>query len=206
MMAVEHTPFNQFLAGLEDELRRLPFPNQLAFAASCCERAVPNYVIFSQLQHWGDPTVLRSGIDEAWGVACGQAEQRARLKELEDRCKVVTPNSEAFPATDVTAAQEAAFMAALLLQFCLEKKPSYPVRIATFARDTIDLYVQTHESLDAADPLLEEKIARHPLMQRELETQIADLNSVKRANSPSDMRYFMARATAIRISNIGVPI
>lgn len=205
MTAVEQTPFHNFLAGLEDELRTVSFPKQLAFAASCCERAFPNYLVFSQLQHWGNPTVLRDSIGEAWEIACGREEQRYKLKELTDGCSAATPNSEAFPAVDVTAAQEAAFMVTLLLQFCREKDLGYVVRIATFARDTIDLYVQVSEALDAADPLLEERIAAHPLMQRELETQLMDLDSVKRANSPGDFRDFMANATSVRVSNIGVP-
>jgi uncharacterized protein YjaG (DUF416 family) len=205
MMTVEQTPFQQFLTGMEEQLRRMPFPNQLAFAASCCERAFPNYVTFSEAQRWGDPTILRSGIDEAWKIACGTREEGDRISELESRCKAVTPNSEDFPGTDVTAAQEAAFMVTLLLQFCRERKESYAVRIATFARDTVDLYVQTEEAFDASDPDLEAKIANHPLMATELERQKADFDALKLIRASEELSHFRLRAAVVNTSNIGVP-
>lgn len=124
---------------------------------------------FSQRQHWGDPAILRSDIDEAWEIAGGAPVEPAKIADLERRTQAVTPNSDNFPNADVTAAQEAAFMVTLLLQFCRKRRLSYVVRIATFARDTIDLYVQSEQGLDPSDPNLEEKIASHPLMVRELE-------------------------------------
>ena len=204
MMTVKQTPFQQFLAGLEDQLREVPLPNQLAFAASCSERAYPNYLAFSERQRWGDYTVLRSGIDEAWKAACGLREDALRIRELEDRCKVITPNSDNFPGEDVTAAQEAAFMVTLLLQFCREGKPSYAVRIATFARDTVDLYVQTEGAMDPSDPNIEEKIAYHPLMRGELQRQKADLATLKLVRSSEELLEFKLRASAVVASNIGV--
>ncbi|SRR5713101_784634 len=203
-MRVEQTPFQQFLNGLEEQLRKMSFRNQLAFAASCCERAFPNYVAFNERQHWRDAAVLRLGIDEAWKIICGAKVEESRIRELEARCKVVTPRSDDFPDEDVTAAQEATFMATLLLQFCLDPKPNYAIRIATFSRDTIDLYVQTQQSLDPSDPHLEEKIASHPLMESELGKEKADLAALKTMRSTEELCNFKLRAVAINTSNIGI--
>ena len=45
-------------------------------------------------------------------------------------------------------------MVILLLQFCRDKVPAYAVRIAKFARDTIDMYVQVIRRLEPTDPNL----------------------------------------------------
>jgi uncharacterized protein YjaG (DUF416 family) len=206
MMTVGETPFQQFLNGLEEQLMGLSFPNQLCFGASGCERAYPNYVLFSKTKLWGDPSALRSGLDEAWNIACGEGMSSSRISELEERCKAVTPSSDDFPGADVTAAQEAGFMLTLLLQSCRERLVTYGVRIATFARDTVDLHIQTEEDLDPSDPDLEEKIANHPLMRMELERQKADLAALRLIQHPEDLRRFRAQATAIGVSNIGIRV
>jgi uncharacterized protein YjaG (DUF416 family) len=183
----------------------MPFANQLAFAASCCERALPNYADFSKRQRWGDLATIRSGIDTAWQIVCGAKQKDELIAELEAKCKEVTPNSDDFPGVDVTSAQEAALMVTLLLQFCRDRQPSYSVRIATFARDTIDSYVQTDQELEPSDPNLEEKISRHFLMKKELERQASDLAALKIINSREERCRFKVRAAGAPESNIGVP-
>jgi hypothetical protein len=204
MKTTQAAAFQQFLNGLEGQLSDLPFPNQLAFAASCCERAFPNYVCFAKEERWGDPSILRSAIDKTWEVVLGRSYTLTEIKELENRCRMVTPSSDNFPGIDVTAAQEAAFMVTLLLQFCYDNKTSYAVRIATFARDTVDMYIQVHENLAPSDPDLEQKIANHPLMQRELDRQKSDLAALRGLRSAGELRNFSIRAGTITESNIGV--
>ena len=55
--------FKIFWEHIERELKILPRSHQLSFAASCCERAYPNYVIFFHLVHWGGPGVLRASLN-----------------------------------------------------------------------------------------------------------------------------------------------
>lgn len=202
MMRVEHTPFAKFLAELPQKLDRLPYQKQVAFAAACCERAFPNYLNFSVESRWGDPGALRAGIDVAWKVAVGETCEPAAILALESRCKSVTPSSDEFLGEDVTAAQEGAFMVTLLLQLCHSRDKNCAVRTATFARDTIDLYVQTALALDPSDPKLEEKIASHPLMAAELEKQRTDLDKLGLLQSPGQVMAFAAQAAA-SVSNIG---
>jgi len=95
-------------------------------------------------------------------------------------------------------------MVRLLLQFAGDDEPSYAVRITTFARDTIDMYVQTVDKLDPADPELNEKIAQHPLMLQETAKQESDLSALLTVKSPHQMRDFRESATRLQRSNIGL--
>jgi uncharacterized protein YjaG (DUF416 family) len=192
-----------FLDQLEGELGSLPIVNQIAFAAACCERAIPNYCFFSEIEKWGDPKVLRSALDQVWSFIEGRPFAPEEAGDLEARCKALTPDSDNFSNDYTTAAQEAAFMVTLLLQWYLDRTPRYAVRIAAFARDTIDLYVQISEGLAPSDPEFERKIEAHFLMRGELAKQNADLSVLKKIRTVGELRAFRRQASVGK-SNIGL--
>lgn len=193
---------------LTERLQALPHSHRLAFAASCCERAYPNYVIFFQRAHWGGPGTLRKSLDRVWDSMDGSIKALDDVVELEQKCESVTPDLDDFSTADIDvqagAAQEAAFMVRLLLQFCRDNQLSYALRIARFAQDTIDMYVQVLEGLDPADRQLNEKIAQHPLMLREIRTQESDLLRLSQAKTRADLQSFRKYATSPKRSNIGL--
>jgi uncharacterized protein len=193
---------------LESMLQELPHSHQLAFAASCCERAYPNYVIFFQLARWGGPATLRASLNRIWDFIEGSTSAVDDLVELQQKSETVTPDLDDFSTADIdvqaAAAQEAAFMVRLLLQFCGDNQFSYALRITTFAQDTIDMYVQASENLDAADPRLDEKIAQHPLMVEELRKQESDLLRLTQTKTRPELQAFRKYATNPERSNIGL--
>jgi len=97
-------------------------------------------------------------------------------------------------------------MVTLLLQFCQEPRLSYPIEIATFSRDTIDMYVQVIEKLDAADPQLNEKIGQHPLMLEELRKQKNDVEKLTQIITRTELNQFREYATHPERSNIGLAV
>jgi len=143
-----------------------------------------------------------------WDFIDGSARALDDIGELEQKCESVTPDLDDFSTSDIDvqagAAQEAAFMVRLLLQFCRDCQLSYAVRITTFARDTIDMYVQVVDKLDSADPQLDEKIAQHPLMLREVEEQESDLLKLTQIKTRADLQEFRKHATNPERSNIGL--
>ncbi len=205
MKMSKHETFGTFLKELNSALRSLPHTLQLAFATSCCERAFPNYVAFARQEGWEDPSVLRVCLDRVWDFVEGSTFPEAEARDLENKCSVLTPDSDDFPSTEATAAQEAALMVTLLLRFCYDKTPDYAVRIATFARDTIDMFVDPREGLVRPDPSIERRISNHPLMIAELKTQKEDLLRLQDKTSGA-LREFRKHACGIRQSNIGIPV
>jgi len=136
--------FTEFLEELESTLKTLPFSIQLAFAASCCERAYPNYECFAEKESWGDVKALRSSLDAAWQFVCTDDTPPCGWAGFLGRCKAATPDSDMFhPKTGaasvlITGGQEAAFMVTLLVEFCRDRNPHHVTEIAKFARDTVD--------------------------------------------------------------------
>jgi len=165
-------------------------------------------VIFFQRAHWGDPGALRTSLNRVWNFIAGSAHAVDDLVELEQKCESVTPDLDNFSTSDIdlqaAAAQEAAFMVRLLLQFCRDNQLSYAVRISTFARDTIDMYVQVVEKFDPADRQLDEKIAQHPLMVQEMQQEESDLVRLKQIKAPTELREFSKHTANPERSNIGL--
>jgi uncharacterized protein YjaG (DUF416 family) len=193
---------------LEDKLHELPHSHRVAFAASCCERAYPNYINFFQLAHWGGPGALRTSLNRVWDFVEGLIGALDDISELEQKCESVTPDLDDFSTPDIDlqsgAAQEAAFMIRLLLQLCRDNQLSYILRIMTFARDTIDMYVQVIEVIDPNDPQLDERIEQHPLMLREIRKQEDDLSRLSQIKARSELKEFRKYATHPDRSNIGL--
>lgn len=65
------------------------------------------------------------------------------------------------------------------------------VQAATYATDSVDLYVQEIENMSPNDPTLEKKILAHHLMQRELAQQEENLKMIEQ--TPSLSREFLAQ-------------
>lgn len=207
---MDAVPFRRFLKRLERELDQLPHPHRLAFSASCCERAYPNYVRFFHLAHWGGPATLRTALDTVWDHIEGSDRIFDDLVELEQKCEFVTPDLDNFSTPDIdvqaAAAQEAAFMVRLLLQLSRDKQRSHVISITTFAADTIDMYVQVIEQLDPADPQLDEKVAHHPLTVQEICKQEGDMLRLGQTHTQPDLREFRRYATHPEKSNIGLAV
>ena len=202
--------FRTFLSGLETQLAGLTPERQLAFAASCCERAYPNYELFSRKENWGDPTPLRTALDAVWSFILQNSLSETDWQALLSNCKAATPDSDNFnPVTEdasvlIVAAQEAAFMVTLLLEFRRDRDPNYGVRIASFGRDTVDMCVQVLDHLAPADPQLENKIGQHPLLLQELAKQEEDLALLQEIKTSAALTQFWKRALNPQRSNIGL--
>ena len=59
------------LETLKQELEKLPQLHRMAFAASICEKMLPNYYAFYRMENWGDPSVQRKVLDEIWQHLAG---------------------------------------------------------------------------------------------------------------------------------------
>jgi uncharacterized protein YjaG (DUF416 family) len=122
--------------GVRAELRGLSEQHLVAFAASICERLLPNYVAWSTLVGWGDPAPLRRGLDRLWEGLAGADVPTEEVRALIDAAGAMAPDSEDFP--DSAAALDAAAAICEALEACLGNTLEHAASVATSAGDTID--------------------------------------------------------------------
>jgi uncharacterized protein len=196
--------FGAFAGSLANDLARLSPRHQLAFAASCCERAIPNYQRFSRQEGWGNPEVLRRALDYVWRLVGGERATAEELQERIDECRRVTPNLDDFGSVEAASAQEAAFSVLILLEYSSDANPRHAVRISGFSRDTIDMFVQMRDQVDPSSPSLDERVWTDSLMVREIQKQLSDVAQLQSLTLTQDaVAAFRGQATAGGLSHLG---
>jgi uncharacterized protein YjaG (DUF416 family) len=191
---------------VQSRLEGLPGRSHVAFGLSCCERMFSNYVAFKRVAKWGDEQPLRNALDELWKHLEGQAMSELAAKQLIENCERVTPDADEFVSVLVGPAQDACFSICCVLDYVRQGNVERIAQVSAFAIDTLDGYVQ--ELMDGiskgykAFPKSqerEERIRLHPLMQRELARQDADLKLL--ATNP-DLKMLKSQWRAPAKSNI----
>lgn len=170
---------------LQARLTRLDRKQRLAFGASCCERLLPNYSAFQQDTGWGDIFPVRRALDFVWSFLYRESIDLEDAERITAACEAVAPSSDDFESLYVTAAQDACFAVCSLVDCLRQDDVERIVQVATYATDSVDLYVQEVENMAANDPQLEQKILAHRLMQRELSTQEQTLALIEQSPSVS---------------------
>ena len=191
---------------LERQLKVLSVKHRIAFAASCCERLLPNYRAFSRMENWGKPEVLSLAVDEIWNSILTLSLSQSRLKELKTECDKVIPDTEDFSTIYTSAALDAGTAVTTTLDCYLTGEPRLAAEVASIARDTVDMFVQDHNNMNYSDPGFEQQILNNPLMVAELEKQRSDLTELLRTSELSAEFLTGIRASSYNngVSNIGV--
>jgi hypothetical protein len=161
------------------QLKLVAFESAVAFGLACAERMLPNYDIFSTEKKWGDGRLLREGLDVVWTSVSSGDVPGGRIRECVTGCEAVTPDTDAFDSLYVSAALDAATATVALLNSLRSRDRNAVASVASWARDSVDMYVQEVEDMSPQDPRLEERILGHSLMQQELARQREDLERLQ---------------------------
>src|SRR5512141_1600214 len=74
-----------------------------ALAAAMAERWLPAYETFSATESWGDPAILRQGLDAVWAVVRGDSPV-VDWSRLNNQIHNVTPHMDDFDANEALCA------------------------------------------------------------------------------------------------------
>lgn len=173
---------------LRSQLNELDPARRMTFALSCAERLLPNYRRFALENNWGNEDALRQALDFGWTCLLMGVADASVAASLQDACAEEAPDTEAFESLLVSAALDAANSAANVAALPVTPSVELVVEIATFARDSVDLYTQEIEGMPSVASDLEERIRMHPLMQAELSAQRDALAAIVAGISPETAR------------------
>ena len=171
--------FNE--SALVGELRELPPPYRVAFAAACAERLFPAYVTFCERAGRGDPGGLAEMLRSVWTDLLGDKPDPARLRDELNRCMALIPGDDDEPwVEDQPYADDAASALAYTLGALQADDPQQAAWAARRAYEALD-YQVTH-CLGIED---EVQVAEHAIVQAELLRQRRDLDDLRTANGRS---------------------
>jgi uncharacterized protein len=189
---------------VEPELELLPFLHQVAFAAACCERLLPNYNLFSREADWGNALLLRSALDEVWQILQGKAIDIDFLGKMCNDCEENIPyDDDKLCSAYILEAQRASAAICCLLDICVEEDPEQIPWITMQVKETLNEYLEWHleQSLGTSwEQLSEAKkvdaIDNHHLTLREIARQEEDLQKLQAAtNLDPDLLKWLRNAS-----------
>jgi hypothetical protein len=123
-------------------VNKLDVVNCTAFAATCCERMVPNYHAFCIVHGWGDPLPLDKALEFIWISLKTGVSQSNEVNLLLDGMGEITPDLDSFRSIYVWRALDAINAISDLLKYHLSQEKEYVVNVVDLAINTIYLYVQ----------------------------------------------------------------
>jgi uncharacterized protein YjaG (DUF416 family) len=175
-----------YMKALEKEIAELPPTHRIAFAASCCERMIPNYSAFSRAEGWGDPAMLRTALDEVWEILQGKLVDTERIHQLQQYCEGAVPDFD-YLNNGVYAyeALQSAKSISHCLELCLNPTSHIVNKIAERVVNIVTEYIRILKE-DADSSWLNktyaeqnEDIDNHPFTIREIAKQREDLQRLK---------------------------
>ena len=190
---------------LTAELAKLPSLHQVAFAASCCERLLPNYLAFCTMEQWGKPVFLKQMLGTIWDYLEGQTFDSQQLSEWTTIIREVIPHTEDFFSLFVSVALRAATSIIYTLDCCLDRETNKVGMIADYAIGTLYQYLvcindpETEGHID--DDNLYKYVMDAPLMQAELKKQQDDLQLL---HSQQELTTPFLRQMRHASSNLGI--
>lgn len=193
------------------ELNQLSQQHKVVFAASCCERLFPNYVVFSKKVDWGNVTLLRKALDFIWDSISNLDYDKSIVDKYIRMVGNITPDADDFSDPLVSAALDASCAISLSLQCLQSGSTNYAADVASLAVDTVDMYLRElleleFGQLEPAD--LDYKVLTHPFMIREMENQKMDLTFLQNLTllDPDTIQRIQTRSFNNGVSNIGLTV
>jgi uncharacterized protein YjaG (DUF416 family) len=149
--------------------------HQTAFAASCCERLLPNYQAFAVMEGWGDPPLLDQALNAVWQFLDGTSLPEERVHALIAAIDQVTPDMDDYTSFFAGAALSAVSAVVYTLESCLTADAEKTALVGRVAIETIDLYLDIVNDpivgAHQADPALDRWLEQAPLMLAEITYQ-----------------------------------
>lgn len=172
-----------YIEDIKNRLQPLTNEQKLLFAALICEKLYPNYLYFHDRVNWGDPKILLDSIDVIYqslfvkGLFSNQ-----EIQNHIDAVDMITPDLDDFSGSFVSFALDACTSVYSSLCFILDQNPNHIADVASYARDTVDMFVQVRDDLDTHVMDLETKIDNDPLMIHEKSRQLTIIERLKSLN------------------------
>ena len=185
-------------------LKKLDFTKQLVFAYLTCERLYVNYEYFSENFNFGNPAVLRNGIDCLYENLFEKNASNSEIGRLIDQAERNAPEINNTIAYSAAGACLALYHS---LCFLMDKHLLHIAYISTVATDLVDKFIAEIENPDLDNAFdvntdfdLRKKRNEHRLMVKEIARQSAIIGYLNKNNNLSyeDVKMLLSMQRRVR--------
>jgi hypothetical protein len=179
-------------AVLQTQLESLTFPQQVAFAALCCERQLPSYAAFVVQTHWGDPIQVHAILAQIWDVSLNRVDAVTTAQTLSSALAALAPDvDDGWPSIFADAALTMIACLEACLRFFHDHDVLRLIGIAENALDAVWQYLHAvgqclrHQDHPGGDIWTAPWVVDAPLIAQERQQQQADAVALRDATLDS---------------------
>ena len=165
--------WNEYKDKLKSNINGIPSEQKLQFAIEICDRLLPDYQNFSELNKWGEIKPLRDGLKYCKQLANGMELEFDSVKKLIKRIEKNTPDSEDFGQIEGSLALNAACAISETLNFIMDKNNQRIVDVGNFCYDT-EYFKLSERKPNLSDVELEKEME----LQKEIKWQLRKTKNV----------------------------
>lgn len=163
---------DEFRDEVEGLLEALPNKGKILFAALTSQKLYPNYVAFENNNNWGNHQILEDAISSIFQYLINEdLFTNQEIKEMIDRVDLATPNTEDFPGILTSFALDACASVLDTFQFIIDRDAKHIIDIATYARDTVDMFIGERENMNYLNRNMDIQIEHGEFMLKEKSRQ-----------------------------------
>ncbi len=184
-------PHSKQLIFFNVKLEDLPDLHRIAFAAACCERLLPTYYVFAREGGPGNPSILRSALDEIWNILEGQEVNINKNKTFIQDIECEIQKSEDIFTRYDWEANLAAYAIIYILEACIESADLVKImKIMKNIEDTIYGFIEIQKDIQNdstwAKKSYKEKfkeVKNHPFILREIAKQNLEVQKLRQKDT-----------------------
>jgi|JI7StandDraft_1071085.scaffolds.fasta_scaffold113119_2 uncharacterized protein len=179
--------YSDRLDSIKAQIEELSPLHRIAFAASCCERLLPNYYVFAREEGQGNPLILRDALDEVWQILQGKSFEMETIQLLIINCQeAIVPGDYVLESRYSAESHLAVAAISNTLKACLNEDNIEAIaKVIKVVGDTIFGFLDIEKEITEPDWLQKswkvqvEEISNHPFTLREIAKQNEDLQHLK---------------------------
>ena len=142
---------NLTIENIQERIVKLPFYHQLTFFYFLSKRQLPNYLIFSQKENWGNPNLLKEAISLLEKIIVTQNDFDKETSEMIKKLEKVTPDTDDFAGFLTSLALDACATLLEGLAFYQDKDSNHIQDICNSSLDLAQMYIEFRDNADFDD-------------------------------------------------------
>lgn len=167
---------------INDAITSLSFEQKIVFCLLTSEKLLPNYEFFSKKYNYGNPDLLKNTIETLYTNLADVKSLGSELDKMLENIDRITPDMDDFSSVLASSALDACTSLLSTLYFIKDGDEENVIAVATYARDTVDMYIFEKENLDPQNKNYEMIIEQDPYMVNEKKRQMSIASSLRNTN------------------------
>jgi len=173
---------DKFRNEVNKSLLLVPEKGKIIFALLTCEKLYSNYVFFSKATNWGNSATLLMGTSLVYQYLIHDLYNLEAIKQAIIDVDNVTPDTEDFPGILTSFALDACTSVHSTLKFLVDRNVEHLIDVATYARDTVYMFLQETLSANLVSSDIEYQIENDKLLIAEKTRQFSLIEILQKSD------------------------